>query len=75
MRPNVGINGMPKAVPLNDGLGVTVAEGRKRRNAHKRLLDLELGCLGLDGRAERLSLAKSRPRCLRKTPQPLGDPD
>ena len=46
--PNVGINGLPKAVPLNDGLGVTVAEARKQRNDPKGLLDLEPGRPGLD---------------------------
>ena len=46
--PNVGFNGLPQAVPLKDGLGVTVAEARKQRNDPKGLLDLEPGRPGLD---------------------------
>ena len=59
-RPNVGINGLPKAVPLNDWLGVTVAEARKQRNDPKGLLDLKPGRPGLDDPA--------------KTPEPCNAP-
>ena len=51
---------MAKPVRWNDGLGVTVAEARGRRNAHKGLLDLEIGSSSLDGPE--------------KTPEPCNEP-